>query len=605
MAVVAVTMGVHYRWEFPPILQSQLRLAHQLREELVTAQLEVEETLRGVWSQVPQVAAAEEALALAQQEVSAAEQVVADLRGGTRRRVTGPPATRLAQARRAVREARVRRRSEISLARPVVDPQIRQIHEQLYARHKQLYKQFCTDGDLFWATFNEVVANHKSTMKKITAQRKQGRSANLKRRRFDGTGTLTVQLQREAGGPARTPAAIADPDGRYRNLLVVPWTDPHEWAGLTRAEQRRRGRVTVRMRCGRHQGHPVWLQVPVQQHRMLAADAEIVLARLTVSRVSDQRRAQISVVARIDDAPGEVSAGPDVAVRLGWRDGGEHLIVADWRSSRPISIAAHLREVISVDPDGMTGQVRLPRSVPDQVAHAATLGAGRIEAMRHTRAAVVDWLTEHGPVPHPSDPNQVLSPTEVARWASPARLAWLHQQWTQQPPDDADIIATLEQWRHNDIPVWRRQEHARTKALRRRRDLYRQVAAHLVGLAGRVVVDDLSLPDIAAAAARGGTALHPQVRRRVAQRRAVVAPGSLRELLIAAAHRDGVEVVTVSASGLATTHPQCGHTSSTRTVLDGAMVCQGCGHRYDQHRAATATMLTRASGDAPTAVRDV
>lgn len=167
-----------------------------------------------------QVAAAEEALTAAQREVEAAEQVVATLRGDTRRRVSGPPAARLAETRKTVRDARARRRTEINQARELVDPQIREIHQQLYARHKQLYQQYCTSGDLFWATFNAVVADHKSTMKKIAAQRKQGRSANLNRRRFDGTGTITVQLQREAGGPPRSPQAVADPISHHPRGLT-------------------------------------------------------------------------------------------------------------------------------------------------------------------------------------------------------------------------------------------------------------------------------------------------------------------------------------------------------------------------------------------------
>ncbi|MGC5258916.1 hypothetical protein ACPXCG_21455 [Gordonia sp. DT218] len=60
MAVTVITMGVHYRWELPEVVRVQLELAHQLREDLVTAQLETDAAIGAVWSKFPQVAEIEE-----------------------------------------------------------------------------------------------------------------------------------------------------------------------------------------------------------------------------------------------------------------------------------------------------------------------------------------------------------------------------------------------------------------------------------------------------------------------------------------------------------------------------------------------------------------
>ena len=43
-------MGVHYRWELPNIVRAQLRLAHDLREDLVTLQLAYADDVRAIWS---------------------------------------------------------------------------------------------------------------------------------------------------------------------------------------------------------------------------------------------------------------------------------------------------------------------------------------------------------------------------------------------------------------------------------------------------------------------------------------------------------------------------------------------------------------------------
>ena len=51
------TMGVHYRWEMPEVLRQQLRLAHDLREDLVSLQLAYGADLQAMWSSYPNVAA--------------------------------------------------------------------------------------------------------------------------------------------------------------------------------------------------------------------------------------------------------------------------------------------------------------------------------------------------------------------------------------------------------------------------------------------------------------------------------------------------------------------------------------------------------------------
>jgi hypothetical protein len=76
---------------------------------------------------------------------------------------------------------------------------------------------------LYWGTYNFVFANHNTAVQRIRSRRLDGGPANLRHHRFDGTGTIAVQLQRTATTPPRTPALVADPAGRYRNVLVLPW----------------------------------------------------------------------------------------------------------------------------------------------------------------------------------------------------------------------------------------------------------------------------------------------------------------------------------------------------------------------------------------------
>ena len=46
-------MSVHYTWRPPELIKQQLRLAHELRQELVSMRLAYEADLQGIWSSFP------------------------------------------------------------------------------------------------------------------------------------------------------------------------------------------------------------------------------------------------------------------------------------------------------------------------------------------------------------------------------------------------------------------------------------------------------------------------------------------------------------------------------------------------------------------------
>lgn len=52
-AVTVHTLGGHYRWALPAVVESQLLLAHQAREDMVALELELDRELKAVWSSYP------------------------------------------------------------------------------------------------------------------------------------------------------------------------------------------------------------------------------------------------------------------------------------------------------------------------------------------------------------------------------------------------------------------------------------------------------------------------------------------------------------------------------------------------------------------------
>lgn len=591
--ITVYKFGVHYRWQVPEVLREQLWLAHSLREDLVTLQLDYEAGLKAIWSSYPDVAAAEEALEAAESDaVAAAEEVARQRQVQRTKRITGPAAEVLAAARKRAKEARVARRTAIAAVKDEASERITALAVGLRASQKAKYAEYAQEKGLYWATFNDVLDHHKTAVKLVASKRAAGRPAALRHHRFDGTGSIAVQLQRQAGQPQRTPALIADSKAsKWRNVLVLPWVDPDEWEQMSRSEQRAQGRVVVRMRCGAEH-----LELPVQIHRMLSADADITGARLVVTREGSDYRISVAVTAKVGD-PDPVTDGPMVALHFGWRGSDAGAVVARWQSDAPVDVPEDCESFMIGDRWG--GQIVMPSVILDRLAAADAIQSGRDEQLNVVKAAVVEWLTEHGPVPHPVRDDEEISAADAGRWRSPARFAALARWWRAAPPVGADhLVEVLESWRASDKRLWNAQVHTTGKALRRRDDLYRQVAAILADQAGTIVVDDTDLAEVAASQSDVPAAVTDPA----AKRRTYSAPGTLREAIAAAATREGVQVHTVSHKGMSVIHAECGTLNQPGDRFLTALVeCEGCGKTYDQDSNALHLVMREAHRYTPVA----
>lgn len=591
MAITVETFGVHYRWPLPDELRQQLRLAHDLRKDLVTLQLDYETQLKAIWSSFPEVAAAETQIEEAETRVEAAlEQIRADRITQRTKRTTGPAPDRLREAKARLKEARAARRTAITAAKPAADSAINDANTQRRAAQKSLYAHYCQEAGLYWATFNDVVAHHQTAVKRVQERRRAGQPSTLRHHRYDGTGTIAVQLQRQAGMPPRTPQMLADPSGTYRNVLLLPWTDPSLWDQMTRAEQRHSGRVEVRMRCGA--GH---ITIPVQAHRMLPTNADVTGARLTLRRHGADLRATLTVTARITD-PEPVEDGPLVAVHFGWRTNPDtdQITVAHWRSTSPLLIPASLRHLITAEPGSCAGTILTPPRLLARVTHADQTRSTRADNLNAIQAALVDWLASHEPPTDPTsrDDNTPLTAGHVAQWRNPGRFVRLARAWQEHPPDDTtEIVEALAEWARQDRIDWTIEARTRSKALRYRDDAYAQIAALITDYAGRIVLDDTNLTRVAAAP----NTLPSAVTEEAAHRRTIAAVGQLRAMLAADARREGVPILEVDPDGISKTHHQCGHRNpADDRWLNQTVTCDGCGATYDQDTNAISHLITQA-----------
>lgn len=584
-------MSVHYTWRVPDGVHQQLRLAHGLREDLVALRVSYEADLQALWSTFPTVAAADKKLAQAQAAWTVAAEHTKAERQRLNRRLPRSQAETSTLA--ALRDARQQRRAAISDVRAQAAP-LRAARTEEYKRDQRaLYQRYVQGQGLFWCTWNDVVAQHLGEVKRLRQRRRSQPGAALRHHEFRGVGTIAVQLIRRGDGPVRSPAMLADPNGKYHNYLHLPWTDPDVWDTMPAGQRRRAGRVSVLFRYGRSaDGSMLFAELPVQQHRQLPADADITGARLTLRHTPAGRRASLTVAATVPEPP-KRSTGPSAAVHLGWRRSEGGIIAATWRSTRTLHFPPDLRAVVIAE-SARTGRLVVPAAITEAFDRAHDVRTQRGQGTRALQQSLVAWLQQHGPLEDPFYPGKALDAAVVSQWRGAAHFYKLASAWTASPPAGAEsVTALLQRWQRREAKLRRgpdlgQRRHARAS----RDDIYQRFAAALATQVKTLVLDDLLVSDLSAAA----NARAPAARKLVARARTAVGPARLRSILTSAAARNGCTVSEVGRVGVSRVHGDgCGYENPSDARYQSAVVrCDGCGERYDQDHAATALMLQRA-----------
>jgi hypothetical protein len=602
VATLVYRYGTRNHWDAPPEIVEQMRLANHLRNNLVEIEHGHDDAMRAMWSQHPEVAEAETELAAAEDAVAAAVDATKSDHQRDRSRTTKPArSAEVTAARSRVKAAKAARRQAISNVYASAKDQIEQIRSDRKAAIKATYPKYSQTGDglgLYWGTYGHILDHHKVAVQRIASDRKKGNPADLRFHRFDGSGTIRVQVMHQAGDPQRTPTLLASGESKWRNVIGIPpqmAADPAEWNAKPRCERRRDGRatMTVTLGGGRQQHH---VDVPVTVHRPLPPDSDVCFYELTRRRVAGRYETAVCITVRVPD-PEPADGGPAVALHLGWRsrgDGSVRVGTLATTGTLPPTPADLDGFVVR---HGTWGEIIIPASMLDIAGRPASVQKRRDLSFEPMRDKLADWLSGHGGIWDGDDaPWPRLVPHLVRRWKAPGRLAAVAHAWRDNTPDGAaDILAALEDWRRQDRHLWEWESNERQQITRRRDETYRRVGAWVTSTAGLLIVDDSSIAELRK---RGDVAetdrVLPGVAEDAARARAhLVAPGRLRQTVVGAAKTRGVETRTVKAAGLSRTHTACGHDNPPdRRFAAGAVVaCLGCGNTYDQDRNAVTAML--------------
>lgn len=578
----------------PPEVDEQLRLAHELREHLVELAFARERAIAAVWAAHSEVAKAERTVETTQAQLDKLLQRAAkERRNGRKRATESELREQIVEARRARREAIAMARKTKNEAYVTVGPALYEARDAERAARKAAYGEFVQSQGLYWATFNNVHRKHVLADRRVAVKRKQGLPAQLRHHRYDRTGRIAVQLQRESNKPERTAELLCTPASPWWGVLRLPEvaaTDPEGWDGLSRAEQRRRGRASIAVRVySREDGSPFLWEIPVQIHRPLSTGAEVLAAEVVITRVATERRVSVNLTTRTRAAPGR--AGPIVAVDIGWRampDGS--LRVGYWRASKraaqPVRVPEHLAGVLHVDASRREGEIRIPASWRQLQRRAARIQSGRDKDLDRIKERTATQLKRHPQLAEALD----LAPADVLRWRSPARMVSLGRR-LEELGRAPKLREQIRAWARHDRRLWQWEANEREQLALRRRDAYRAIAALLTRTWPHVLLETRFVSDVTRRPRSEEIDTHQAEHARAAAK--LAAPAELADVIRTAATSRGGTVTEIDPALTTRRHHTCQQAvqSETNTAASAMVECRHCGVAFDQDQNAAINML--------------
>jgi DNA-binding Lrp family transcriptional regulator len=546
-SVITVVYGVPGDLLPEPLL-AELERAHQLKIALSAARQEHEQQVERIWDTSVPVAAARDAVRSASDQASR----LRDRVGRYRRRQASQAAmdraiadleeaeAELAASTEALRAARAR-------AYPELMSQFTAELERQRARLPQIH-QDATSGGLGWATANTIIYQHMLAVGRVATMRRRGQAATLQDRRgnWDGTGTVSVQLQREPFDPPRSPRRVAASTGRYANQAQLhPWIPPEEWAAVPAAERRRLRKGTLRLRIGSGACTQM-VTLPVVVHRMIPETADILRVGVRRRRIGDSYKAHVLVTARIPQPPPRAAGGARVAVHLRGQalpDGAVRAALIRGAGPPPGELTA----AGLIRPHGRWAEAVIPAAWQALDERIWTIRARR----SRNRDDLCDWLrswaADNPGAAELLDPagDLMASGTTEALAAAALRLR------AGAPPGCAEPARRLIAWRRSDQRLRQWTAHERHQLTGRRTDAWRRVADWITSAADVVVMDR------AGKAARPAPSSGDQDRpaRQLARPQRLAASYELRQRIRSAASARAVAAETVQVPAL---HRTCG-----------------------------------------------
>lgn len=575
MATIVIKYGVPAHFRAPDIVLTQIRLAHTLRNKMVEIEHAYLQARDEIFRQHPQVAATETAVEEAEAKL---EEMLTAMR---RARVINGTKTPTEEGKALVKAAkaeltklRAARKAAKAEAKEELDPLLFACRKDRSDKRVAARKE-AVDNGLFWATATDVLDKAKTAEKLVANAWKQGKAAERRFRRFDGSGTITTQVMWQTGMPRLTPEYLATPTSARRNVFqLVPHIPEQAFKKSTKG--------VVRLQVAAGKGNTI--EIPVQIHRPLPDDSKVCRVQLSRYRIGTQVRYAVCITIDIPD-PQPKEGGVPFTVITGWSN------VPDSHGAiRVARVSSPFLDITSppVEPPVDVQDIIVPGHAPDgtgylEIVHPATwrrlaershrIRGYRDDMLDLIRPLVAQYLRDNPEFAEKVD----VKAADVERWRAARRFSWLAMQWpeghvldqalhdslykrlvdvnyhgkTEQARQDKRAAreaklegrSTMSLWRLRDRHLEDYAAHETAQLLARRKHKWRVLVAWLSSMASDFVLDAPNvaqlreIPSTEDGDSRMGKASRAQIQ--------IAAPGELAALFRMGAARRGIRVIDV------------------------------------------------------------
>lgn len=388
---------------------------------------------------------------------------------------------------------------------------------------------------------------------------------NPRFQRWNGEGAVSVQLV----GGIDVPELVQDTQVR---IDEAPWVRPGSTDSRNPESKRtqRCKRVVLWLRVGSDEKKkPIWAKWPMLQHRPFPDGTRIKRATVSLRYIGPRPEWAVTFVIEFPN-PVQKIGGRVAGMDIGWRQ----------------RTAGDLRVAMVCEHGQERSEFALPARIISGIHRASTLRSTRDKILDEVRPKITKWFEDRLVLPQ-----ELRDYAEnMHQWKAQARFAALAVFWrTHRFKDDADGFDMLEAWRKRDKHLWLWETSQRTGALRRRRDYYRNYAAHMAETYTTLFIEKFDLRAFARKAPTEAEKSDNEVAR---SNRFIASLSEFRSCLTNAFKARGGRVIEVGAENTTQHCPECGSTTVEDPATAIMLRCANH-HVWDQDEGAASNILER------------
>lgn len=400
---------------------------------------------------------------------------------------------------------------------------------------------------------DKVYSANKDCMYEIYNQFRAKPQSKLKFRKFDGTGSLNVRLNKN--GRTLTEDLFNGKCSLIKIDLIPPRVTKKAPNGIKCKEGTLKFRVN-----STESGRPIFVTFGgLKYHRDLPPEAVIKTARVRVFKkgLLTKYELQITVEAGLGFNSTRKMTGTKAGLDLGWR-----------------KMAEGIRIGYVYDTNSESKEIVLPSIISDKLKHTEDLQSTIDQLFNENKEYLSVWVNNNFHL----QPDWFRKETQyIDQWRSGKRLFNLFNKWKENRfNNDDSIYSVMELWYHKYKHYYMWLVCEKQKTILRREHYYRSIAIDLCKKYDSIYIENLKGNSMAKSGAGG-------------EGRFKSSPFAFLKILKEVALNGGVELIKVPAPYTSKVHYQCGQVCDIKGDL--VYRCEHCNEEFDRDLNASRNIL--------------